>query len=151
MENQTIEDFLLKDSENILRLPFKYREWMIYPVTVRQMAKIHPYVAKITKGDLDGLQESIENGRLSDFVDFYGKYSTEVVEIVHSIVGRDISAKATFDDYMALLIGTLYRMGNQSFLKSINLIPKLSLQTRSGLIAAETRLATSSTLQKLLS
>ena len=147
MEEPKIEDFLLQDSENILRLPFKYRDWIIRPVTVAQMVKIQPYVAKITKADLDGLQESIENGRISDFIDFFGKYGTDITIIVNSIVGKDISAKATNDDYMALLIGALYRMGNQSFLKSINLIQKLSLQTRAGLIAAEKRLATSLTSQ----
>lgn len=149
MENQTIEEFLLKDSENILRLPFKYRDWLIRPITVAQMLKIHPYIAKIAKSDLDGLQESIENGRISDFIDFFGKYGADVTIIVNSIVGKDITAKATPDDYMALLIGTLYRMGNQSFLKSINLIPKLSLQTKAGLIAAEKRYVTFMTSQKL--
>jgi hypothetical protein len=149
MENQTIEQFLLQDSENILRLPFKYRDWTIRPVTVAQMFKIHPYVAKITKDDLNGLQESIENGRLSDFIEFFGKYGEDVKLIVNTIVGKDISAKATMDDYMALLIGTIYRMGNKSFLKSIRLIQNLSLQTKAGLIAAEKRLVTSSTARNL--
>lgn len=149
MENQTIEEFLLQDSENILRLPFKYKDWLIYPVTVAQMIKIHPYVAKITKADLDGLQDSIENGRISDFIELFGKYGQDITFIVNAIVGDDISEKATPDDYMALLIGILYRLGNKSFLKSINLIQRLSLQTRAGLIAAEKRYVTSMTSQKL--
>ena len=148
MENQTIEEFLLQDSENILRLPFKYKDWSVRPVTVAQMVKIQPYIAKITKIDLDSLQESIENGRISDFIEFFGTYGSDVKIIVDTIVDGDTEA-ATPDDYMALLIGTLYRLGNKSFLKSINLIQRLSLQTRSGLIAAETRYVTSMTSQKL--
>jgi len=149
MENQTIEEFLLQDSENILRLPFKYKDWLIYPLSMAQLVKIQPYVAKITKVDLDGLQESIENGRLSDFLDFFGKYGKDIIFIVNTIAGEDISEKATPDDCMAILIGVLYRMGKSSFLKSINLIQRLSLQTRAGLIAAEKRYATSMTSQKL--
>ena len=148
MENQTIEEFLLQDSENILRLPFKYKDWLIYPITMAQMVKIQPYVAKITKADLDGLQESVENGRISDFIELFGKYGGDITFIVNTIVGRDISAKATPDDCMAILIGVLYRMGKNSFLKSINLIQRLSLQTKAGLIAAEKRYATSTTSQK---
>ena len=148
MENQTIEEFLLQDSDNILRLPFKYKDWLIRPVTMAQMIQIHPYVAKITKIDLDGLQESIENGRMSDFIEFFGKYGSDVKYIVDIIVGEELK-EATSDDYMALLIGTLYRLGNKSFLKSINLIQRLSLQTRAGLIAAEKRYVTSMTSQKL--
>jgi hypothetical protein len=148
MENQTIEEFLLQDSENILRLPFKYKDWLIRPVTMAQMIQIHPYVAKITKIDLDSLQESIENGRMSDFIEFFGKYGSDVKYIVDAIVGEELK-EATSDDYMSLLIGTLYRMGNKSFLKSINLIQRLSLQTRAGLIAAEKRYVTSMTSQKL--
>ena len=149
MENQTIEEFLLQDSENILRLPFKYKDWLIRPVTMAQMIQIHPYIAKITKIDLDGLQDSIENGRMSDFIEFFGKYGSDVKYIVDTIVGEELK-EATADDYMALLIGTLYRMGNKSFLKSINLIQRLSLQTRAGLIAAEKRYVTSMTLTKSL-
>jgi hypothetical protein len=149
MENQTIEEFLLQDSENILRLPFKYKDWLIYPLSMDQVVKIQPYVAKITKIDLDGLQESIENGRMSYFIEFFGKYGKDIIFIVNTIAGEDISEKATPDDYMALLIGTLYRMGKSSFLKSINLIQRLSLQTRAGLIAAEKRYVTSMTSQKL--
>lgn len=148
MENQTIEEFLLQDSENILRLPFKYKDWSVRPLTVAQMIKIHPYIAKITKLDLDGLQESIENGRISDFIEFFGNYGKDVKIIVDTLVEGD-TEDATPDDYMALLIGVLYRLGNKSFLKSINLIQRLSLQTRSGLIAAETRYVTSMTSQKL--
>ena len=149
MENQTIEEFLLQDSENILRLPFKYKDWLIRPVTMAQMIQIHPYIAKITKIDLDGLQDSIENGRMSDFIEFFGKYGSDVKYIVDTIVGEELK-EATADDYMALLIGTLYRMGNKSFLKSINLIQRLSLQTRAGLIAAEKRYVTSMTSTKSL-
>ena len=148
MENQTIEEFLLQDSENILRLPFKYKDWLIYPITMAQMVKIQPYVAKITKADLDGLQESVENGRISDFIELFGKYGGDITFIVNTIVGRDISAKATPDDCMAILIGVLYRMGKNSFLKSINLIQRLSLQTKAGLIAAEKRYVISTTSQK---
>src|ERR1035437_10592104 len=102
MENQTIEEFLLQDSDNILRLPFKYKDWLIRPVTMAQMTQIHPYIAKITKVDLDGLQESIENGRFSDFVEFFGTYGADVKLIVDTIAGEELK-DGTSDDYMALL------------------------------------------------
>lgn len=149
MENQTIEEFLLQDSENILRLPYKYKEWTVYPLSMAQVVKIQPYVAKITKADLDLSEEYIKSAKISDFIELLGKYGEDVMFIVNTIVGEDISEKATPDDYMALILGTLYRMGKTSFLKSINLIQRLSLQTRAGLIAAEKRYVTSMTSTKL--
>jgi len=148
-----IEDFLLKDTQNILRLPCHCEnkqtggKWDIYPMTVAQMAEAYPYLSKIEKSDLDELQTIIESGdggyKISDYLKFYAAYHELIEKIVHIIVGRDISDVATNEDYMYMFIATIYRMGSQSFLKSINLARKLSLSSKAGLIAAEKRYTTS--------
>lgn len=133
----------MQDSENILRLPFKYKDWEIKPLTVGQYARVNPYLIKIVKDDLNDLQEKIDGGRISNFVEFMDKYHEEMKLIVNTIVGEDISEEATPDDYFMLFVATIYRLGGKSFLKSISLIPKLSLQTPQGIIAAEKRYTTS--------
>lgn len=138
-----LEDFLLQDSENILRIPFEYKKWKIKPITVAQYVKINPYIVKFAKIDLDELQNRIETGRISDYMEFMDKYMDDMKSVVNTIVGKDISEDATADDYMMLFIATIYRLGGKSFLKSISLIQKLSLQTPSGIIAAEKRFMTS--------
>jgi len=138
-----LEDFLMQDSENILRLPFKYKDWEIKPLTVGQYARINPYLVKISKDDINALQAQLESATIGDFIEFMDKYQEDMKLIVNTIVGKDISEEGTPDDYFMLLVATIYRLGGKSFLKSISLIPKLSLQSPSGIIAAEKRYMTS--------
>ena len=142
-----IEDFLQMDAATITRTPFEYklgeRTLRVPVLTMEKVVKINPLVVSIAKQDLDGLQDSIEGGRISECVAFIEKYADTVMKIVHIVVGKNISKEATNDDYMALLFATLYRIHGESFLKSINLIQKLSLQTKAGIIAAEKRYMTS--------
>ena len=139
-KNGSIESFMLDDVDVIRKSPFKYMEWEIKPLTVEQMIKINPYILAIAKQDMDEFQEFVETGKISEFCKLFDKYGEAVQYVVNTIVGEDISNKITPDDYIALFIGIIYRMGNKSFQKSISLIQKLSLQTRAGIIAAEERL-----------
>lgn len=148
-----IEEFLLKDSENILRLPCVCKneqtggEWTIYPMTVRQMAEIYPYLAKIEKGGLDDVKKIVNgsNGdfNMDDYLEFYRKYADSINKIITIMVGKDISGVATYEDYMYMFIATIYRMNNKSFLKSISYARTLSLSNNVELIAAEKRYMTS--------
>ncbi len=148
MDNEIrIEDFLQMDAATITRTPFEYKLGEVtlrVPVlTMEKVVKINPYIVAIAKQDLDDLQSYVENGKISECAAFIDKYADAVMKIVHTVVGKDISKKATTDDYMALLLATLYRIHGESFLKSISLIQKLSLQTKAGIIAAEKRYMTS--------
>jgi len=147
MDNEVkIEDFLQMDASIITRAPFEYMlgdETLVVPVLkMEDVVKMNPYIVSIAKQDLDDLQENIEEGRISTFAEFIEKYADTVKKIVHIAVGKDISKEATLDDYTALLFATLYRIHGESFLKSISLILKLSLQTKAGIIAAEKRYMT---------
>jgi len=151
-----IEEFLLKDTENILRLPCICKneqtggEWSIYPMTVRQMAEIYPYISKIEKGGIEDIKKIAENGdgdfSMDDYLEFYNKYASIIDKIVTVMVGKDISGVATYEDYMYMFLATIYRMNNKSFLKSISYAKVLSLSNNAELIAAENRYTTSLSL-----
>ncbi len=153
-----IYDFLQCDADTILSVPIKIKDWEIKPITVRQMIKISPYLAKITL--LDDFQDCIneaqndseENGDIKDIyasklVSLVGKYAEDINEVLRIVLGRDISEEATPEDYVYLLSAIIYRMGGKSFLKSIRLSQNLSPHSKAGLIAAENRLIASLTSQ----
>jgi hypothetical protein len=77
---------------------------------------------------------------MENLISFQIKYAKQINDVVTTIIGEDISTKVTNDEIMTLFLAILYRMGGKSFLKSINLIQKLSLQTRTELIAAQERM-----------
>lgn len=145
----SIDSFLQQDSSDILRLPFTFKEWQIKPLTVAQMIKINPILAKILLSDIDNLENDIKENKLSKLIEFQTKYINEVNSIVTAIIGEDISEKINSDEMMTLFLAIIYRMGGASFPKSISLILKLSLQTKAGLIAAQERMKKSMTLPDL--
>lgn len=145
----SIDSFLQQDSSDILRLPFTFKEWQIKPLTVAQMIKINPILAKILLSDIDNLENDIKENKLSKLIEFQTKYINEINSIVTAIIGEDISEKINSDEMMTLFLAIIYRMGGQSFPKSISLILKLSLQTKAGLIAAQERMKKSMTLPDL--
>lgn len=145
----SIDSFLQQDSSDILRLPFTFKEWQIKPLTVAQMIKINPILAKILLSDIDNLENDIKENKLSKLIEFQTKYINEINGIVTAIIGEDISEKINSDEMMTLFLAIIYRMGGQSFPKSISLILKLSLQTKAGLIAAQERMKKSMTLPDL--
>lgn len=145
----SIDSFLQQDSSDILRLPFTFKEWQIKPLTVAQMIKINPILAKILLSDIDNLENDIKENKLSKLIEFQTKYINEINSIVTAIIGEDISEKINSDEMMTLFLAIIYRMGGASFPKSISLILKLSLQTKAGLIAAQERMKKSMTLPDL--
>ena len=145
----SIDSFLQQDSSDILRLPFTFKEWQIKPLTVAQMIKINPILAKILLSDIDNLENDIKENKLSKLIEFQTKYINEINGIITAIIGEDISEKINSDEMMTLFLAIIYRMGGKSFPKSISLILKLSLQTKAGLIAAQERMKKSMTLPDL--
>jgi hypothetical protein len=144
-----IDNFLKQDASDILRLPFTFKKWQIKPLTVAQMIKINPILVKILLSDIDNLDMDLKDGKLSKLVEFQTKYINEINDIITAIIGEDISEEINSDELMTLFLAIIYRMGGQSFPKSISLILKLSLQTKAGLIAAQERMKKSMTLPDL--
>ena len=143
-----IINFLEQDASDILMLPFTFKEWQVKPLTVAQVIAINPILSKIVLDDIGDLESSLKDGKIENLISFQIKYAKQVNEVVTTIIGEDISTKVTNDEIMTLFLAILYRMGGKSFLKSINLIQKLSLQTRTELIAAQERMKkVSTTLQ----
>ena len=89
----SIDSFLQQDSSDILRLPFTFKEWQIKPLTVAQMIKINPILAKILLSDIDNLENDIKENKLSKLIEFQTKYINEINGIVTAIIGEDISEK----------------------------------------------------------
>ena len=135
-----IINFLEQDASDILMLPFTFKEWQVKPLTVAQVIAINPILSKIVLDDIGDLDSSLKDGNIENLVSFQIKYAKQVNDVVTTIIGEDISTKVTNDEIMTLFLAILYRMGGKSFLKSINLIQKLSLQTRTELIAAQERM-----------
>ena len=134
-----IINFLEQDASDILMLPFTFKEWQVKPLTVAQVIAINPILSKIVLDDIGDLESSLKDGKIESLISFQIKYAKQVNDVVTTIIGEDISTKVTNDEIMTLFLAILYRMGGKSFLKSINLIQKLSLQTRTELIAAQER------------
>ena len=135
-----IINFLEQDASDILMLPFTFKEWQVKPLTVAQVIAINPILSKIVLDDIGDLESSLKDGKIENLISFQIKYAKLINDVVTTIIGEDISAKVTNDEIMTLFLAILYRMGGKSFLKSINLIQKLSLQTRTELIAAQERM-----------
>ena len=140
IKTMDIINFLEQDASDILMLPFTFKEWQVKPLTVAQVIAINPILSKIVLDDIGDLESSIKDGKIESLISFQIKYAKQVNDVVTTIIGEDISTKVTNDEIMTLFLAILYRMGGKSFLKSINLIQKLSLQTRTELIAAQERM-----------
>ena len=140
IKTMDIINFLEQDASDILMLPFTFKEWQVKPLTVAQVIAINPILSKIVIDDIGDLESSLKDGKIEDLISFQVKYAKHVTDVVTTIIGEDISTKVTNDEIMTLFLAILYRMGGKSFLKSINLIQKLSLQTRTELIAAQERM-----------
>ena len=140
IKTMDIINFLEQDASDILMLPFTFKEWQVKPLTVVQVIAINPILSKIVLDDIGDLESSLKDGKIENLISFQIKYAKQVNEVVTTIIGEDISTKVTNDEIMTLFLAILYRMGGKSFLKSINLIQKLSLQTRTELIAAQERM-----------
>ena len=140
IKTMDIINFLEQDASDILMLPFTFKEWQVKPLTVAQVIAINPILSKIVLDDIGDLESSLKDGKIERLISFQIKYAKQVNDVVTTIVGEDISTKVTNDEIMTLFLAILYRMGGKSFLKSINLIQKLSLQTRTELIAAQERM-----------
>ena len=140
IKTMDIINFLEQDASDILMLPFTFKEWQVKPLTVAQVIAINPILSKIVLDDIGDLESSLKDGKIENLISFQIKYTKQVNDVVTTIIGEDISTKVTNDEIMTLFLAILYRMGGKSFLKSINLIQKLSLQTRTELIAAQERM-----------
>ena len=140
IKTMDIINFLEQDASDILMLPFTFKEWQVNPLTVAQVIAINPILSKIVIDDIGDLESSLKDGKIENLISFQIKYAKQVNDVVTTIIGEDISTKVTNDEIMTLFLAILYRMGGKSFLKSINLIQKLSLQTRTELIAAQERM-----------
>ena len=140
IKTMDIINFLEQDASDILMLPFTFKEWQVKPLTVAQVIAINPILSKIVLDDIGDLESSLKDGKIENLISFQIKYAKQVNDVVTTIIGEDISSKVTNDEIMTLFLAILYRMGGKSFLKSINLIQKLSLQTRTELIAAQERM-----------
>ena len=140
IKTMDIINFLEQDASDILMLPFTFKEWQVKPLTVAQVIAINPILSKIVLDDIGDLESSLKDGKIENLISFQIKYAKQVSDVVTTIIGEDISTKVTNDEIMTLFLAILYRMGGKSFLKSINLIQKLSLQTRTELIAAQERM-----------
>ncbi len=140
IKTMDIINFLEQDASDILMLPFTFKEWQVKPLTVAQVIAINPILSKIVLDDIGDLESSLKDGKIERLISFQIKYAKQVNDVVTTIIGEDISTKVTNDEIMTLFLAILYRMGGKSFLKSINLIQKLSLQTRTELIAAQERM-----------
>ena len=140
IKTMDIINFLEQDASDILMLPFTFKEWQVKPLTVAQVIAINPILSKIVLDDIGDLESSLKDSKIENLISFQIKYAKQVNDVVTTIIGEDISTKVTNDEIMTLFLAILYRMGGKSFLKSINLIQKLSLQTRTELIAAQERM-----------
>ena len=140
IKTMDIINFLEQDASDILMLPFTFKEWQVKPLTVAQVIAINPILSKIVLDDIGDLESSLKDGKIENLISFQIKYAKQVNDVVTTIIGEDISTKVTNDEIMTLFLAILYRMGGKSFLKSINLIQKLSLQTRTELIAAQEKM-----------
>ena len=140
---ETISEYLKLDAADILRTPFKIRDIEIRPLTFRQVLNINPYVSRIVIDDfLSLLREAQEQSKgdevdLSKAIVLIGTYGELVYKILEEIIGEEQAKKCTPEEVCLVFAAIISRMGDQSFLMSINLVQQLSLQTRTGLIAAQ--------------
>lgn len=147
---QSISEYLKLDAADILRTPFKIRDIEIKPLTFRQVLNINPYISKIAIDDyLSQLKEAQENSKgnevdLSKAIQLLDRYGELVYKVLEEIIGNEQAKKCTSEEVCLVFAAIISRLGDQSFLMSINLAQQLSLQTRTGLIAAQKRLSSTS-------
>lgn len=140
-----LEELLKIESDAILHKPMHIdvgeEKIEIKPLTIAQLIEINPYLIKIKKEDWSKFDEFISKRDTNDTLEYMNKYLPLLLKVVNICTGKDLSKSATMDQILYIFFCIHQRMQAESFLKSIILVQRMSLQTQEGIIAACTTLA----------
>lgn len=151
-------------TENPVKIPFEFNDTgslpegkvlsdsiVIRPMTVRTWFRIKPLLMEISKEDYDKLiyrNVKIPDSEIRDIMTKYDNTIAQIVFIgIHNKHGempqwfRDVLlANCHWNDLFILLNAILFRIGQQSFCKSITTLRNVSPLTEAEIIAAQKNL-----------
>lgn len=159
-------------AENPVRIPFKWDfkdnippnvdlgdELIINPITVQTWFRIKPLIMDIERNDFDNLiQKPVSSIPDIELINLIGKYDTTLLQIIflglHNQPGeledwkkKALADNCTWSDIFILANAVLFRIGQQSFRKSITVLQNVSPLTEPEIIAAQSNLESWKTAQ----
>ncbi|MFA6729069.1 MAG: hypothetical protein WCS17_12775 [Prevotella sp.] len=137
---ESVAELVKIEADSILHKPFileGHEDIVVKPITIGQMIEINP--------QLIALQEEDEGKKIMDVVsadDFHealkivNKYMPIMISIIDVIIGKGKGNSLTPDEVLVIFIAITKKIQTQSFLRSITLIQRLSLNSKEGIIAS---------------
>lgn len=139
--DESVAGLVRIEEEAILHKPFQlegHDDIVIKPLTVGQMMAVNPY--------LIALQEEDEGEKICNIIstnDFkqalliIDKYMPRVINVVEIVIGEDKCKDLTPDEILILFVALVKRIQTNSFLNSIILMQRMSLNSKEGIIASQ--------------
>ena len=139
--DESVAGLVRIEEEAILHKPFQlegHDDIVIKPLTVRQMMAVNPY--------LIALQEEDEGEKICNIIsanDFkqalliIDKYMPRVINVVEIVIGEGKCMDLTPDEILILFVALVKRIQTNSFLNSIILMQRMSLNSKEGIIASQ--------------
>ena len=137
---ESVADLARIEKEAILRQPFvldRDKNIIVYPLTVRQMIDINPLlIGLLEEGDFEQIIKIVEEDDIKNGLVIMQKYLPKMVKIISAIIGEEKAKTLVSDEILLLFNAIVHRMGTKSFLSSIILASRMSLNKKEEIIAS---------------
>lgn len=137
---ESVADLARIEKEAILRQPFvldRDKDIKIYPLTVRQMIDINPLlIGLLEEDDFDQIIKIVDEDDFKKGLMIMQKYLPIMIKIITVIIGKEKTDALVSDEILLLFNAIVHRMGTKSFLSSIILASRMSLNKKEEIIAS---------------
>ena len=135
-----MDDVARIEKEAILRQPFvldRDKNIIVYPLTVRQMIDINPLlIGLLEEDDFEQIIKIVNEDDFKNGLVIMQKYLPIMVKIISAIIGKEKAETLVSDEILLLFNAIVHRMGTKSFLSSIILASRMSLNKKEEIIAS---------------
>ena len=137
---ESVADLARIEKEAILRQPFvldRDKNIIVYPLTVRQMIDINPLlIGLLEEDDFEQIIKIVNEDDFKNGLVIMQKYLPIMVKIISAIIGKEKAETLVSDEILLLFNAIVHRMGTKSFLSSIILASRMSLNKKEEIIAS---------------
>lgn len=137
---ESVADLARIEKEAILRQPFvldRDKNIIVYPLTVRQMIDINPLlIGLLEEDDFEQIIKIVNEDDFKNGLVIMQKYLPIMVKIISAIIGEEKAKTLVSDEILLLFNAIVHRMGTKSFLSSIILASRMSLNKKEEIIAS---------------
>ena len=139
--DESVAGLVRIEEEAILHKSFKlegHDDIVVKPLTVRQMMAVNPYlIALQEEDDWEKICNIISANDFKQALLIINKYMPKVINVVEIVIGDDKCMDLTPDEILILFVALVKRIQTNSFLNSIILMQRMSLNSKEGIIASQ--------------